>query len=449
MSIKKLVAANMAEGLRKVKDEFGVDALILRSVKRNGKVELFVEAKQENEAADDYELAEAALRQAKKSRGEAVAEPEDALAFDVDSAVQNNASDRIREEYRNAKYRMLNAIGDQVDAAPVRDNEPAGQTQSHSHDANIDKPYSASFDQILGSINNTSRGLERTVSTILEGLALDAEVAGRVRGARRVDELVHSLKQLVATDKSPASGIKAFVGPSGSGKTTSLIKLVTRRVMQFGANNCAIINCDRYRAGANQQLDRIAKLLDVEVIHLRSGEDLKQAITRVKHREFIAIDMPGLSMSDNNLGYELTRLQGTGFNIERYLVLPANLQASVMHRAAAIYGQLGATTCIFTRLDETDCLGGALSFLVKRNISLAYTTHGTHIPEDIRTARSGEFIDQAIQLMDKQGGGILPSEFAKTPISDLTNRDSEMDFHNDLHSELHKKVVKPNMAIDV
>ena len=376
MTIKKLLVRNMNEGLRLVKEAYGPDALILKSMKRNGKIELFVEV------PDD--LADENPRQNSLPKGSDLSldglELEQLLATSPGAepdAESRSPSADIRAEYQNAKYRMLNAIGETAppDIAPAAGKAPAAgralaagkaptnersatyryqepevaaanmrfgpgsPTSSPSSPGSQTAPAKGSFDAILGSMNNSSRGYERTVASMIEGLQLDIEVAGRVRDCRRVDELNDALVKLIRTDEQPARGIRAFVGPSGSGKTTSLIKLITRRILQFGASSCAIINCDRYRAGASQQLDRMGELMDVEVIHLRPGLELASAINRVKHREFIAIDMPGLSMADKNLTAELQRLEGTRFDIQRYLVLPANLQANVMHnlrRAVAI-----------------------------------------------------------------------------------------------------------------
>ena len=43
MPIQKIIANNSSEGLKRISDELGDDALILKTIKRNGRIEFFVE----------------------------------------------------------------------------------------------------------------------------------------------------------------------------------------------------------------------------------------------------------------------------------------------------------------------------------------------------------------------------------------------------------------------
>ncbi|MBV1877973.1 MAG: hypothetical protein KUG79_10060 [Pseudomonadales bacterium] len=286
------------------------------------------------------------------------------------------------------------AMQTQVDDTDIDINRGTG---ARKHVSNVDL---SSFDSILDGAKKTQK-VEKTVASILDGLNLEVSLAARVRSCRRIDELVDQLALMIKTDVPPASGIKAFVGPAGSGKSTCLIKLITRHVMQFGASSCAIINCDRYRAGAKENLTRLGELLDVEVLHVQGEFSLDQAITQVAHRQLVVIDLPGLSRLDEQLKQEMSRLAASRYDIRRYLVLPANLQIAAMHMATQIYADTDRSSCILTRLDECDSLGPALSFIIQRQLPLAFTSNGTHIPEDITAARSLDFVHTALELLDK------------------------------------------------
>ena len=82
----------MGEGLRRIREELGPDALILETVQRNGKVELFVES--DVEVNDEEQVAPSMDEHA---------------VFDTDAA-----DDDIQEEYRQAKLKMLASLGDKV-----------------------------------------------------------------------------------------------------------------------------------------------------------------------------------------------------------------------------------------------------------------------------------------------------------------------------------------------
>ena len=308
---------------------------------------------------------------------------------------------------------MLRSLGEKV----VADQVPVITELPEAPD-----PFDfSSFDSILAG--DPELRPERTVASLVEGLQLETEVAARLRGCQRIDEVLDNLCQMITTDPHPARGIKAFVGTAGSGKSTSLIKLITRHVIQSGPQSCAIINCDRYRAGAGDQLERLADLLDVLVLHVGVNLNLNQAIAKVAHRDLVAIDMPGLGMFDQQLTVELNQVSTTDYDISRYLVLPANLRTAVMQMAADRFQVKGNTSCILTRLDECDSLGPALSFLIRGQMPVAFTSDGPHIPEDITAVRGPELVQKALALMERVQleTVAMGHQFAKPAKADLTN----------------------------
>ena len=369
MPVQKLIANTTNEGLKRIREEIGSDALILKTIKRNGKVEFFVEAEerqQPDKTADDELPAETG-----------------------DPALQG--------EYREARLKMLSAIAARSDVEPTESNRQM-----------TEETYQP----------RQSMQAELTVKNLIEGLELTPAAGARLRGYKRIDEVVDNLALMVQPASAVTEGIHAFVGPAGSGKTTSLIKLITRHILQFGEDSCAIINCDRYRMGAREQMTRLGELIGVDVLHVGPGLDLNQAIASVHKRQFVVIDMPGLGMQDEQLNAELFRLSSSHYNIRRFLVLPANLQFSAMQLVRNCFAARKGTSCILSRLDETNSLGAALSFLAQSEIPLAYTSNGPHIPEDIAVGRGDVLVQQAMKMM----GG----QFAKAALSDLTK---EQEFH--------------------
>jgi len=412
VAIQKIIAASVNEGLRIIRDQLGSDAMIIKTVKRNNKVELFVDSPKEIESA-----IQAVNEQAEGS----------------DSAIQ--------EEYQQAKLKMLSSLGD----LPEQELKP--QVENYQIDSHLNQlsssgslvqqsrqsyrqSYSAqaekSFDSILGSIKSAGSSNEKTVSSILEKLRLDEGICAELRSCRRLDELIAKLATRISEQEKPALGIKAFVGPAGGGKTTTMLKLITRQVMQLGPESCAIINCDRYRSGAKEQLVRMGELLDVQVMNTSSKFNLNQAIAKVAHRGLVVIDMPGLGFTDPLLHGELFKLSSSNYSIDRYLVLPAYLQKTDMERALKVHGKRASV--IFTHLDDCTSLGVALSFLIKNSLKLAYISDGPHIPKDLSRGVGIDLIRRAIALADSsltRAMNTSAPEVAKTPISDFTNGGSQ------------------------
>jgi len=410
VSIQKLVASSVNEGLRKIRDDYGPDAMIMKTVKRNNKVELFFESETVNEEPFD---------DGSKSDNKSDNKP------DLKSDVKRKA---IANEYQNAKLKMLSSIGELPNAA-LTEEDPVPKETSAYRQASVGRQAAGnSFDRILGNIKGEVGGSEKSVAAILSKLNLDPAILAQVRDCRRLDELVPALGRLVSSESGPLRGIKAFVGPAGSGKTTSLLKLVTRHVLQFGAASCAIINCDRYRSGAKEQLQRMGELLDVQVINTNSEFNINQAIAKVAHRDLVVIDMPGLGCTDPLLKEEMRRLSSSNYEIGKCLVLPANFQGQDMEKAYKTYGKGLWTSTIFTHIDDCSSLGTVLSFLAKTNLKLAYLSDGPHIPENISAAAGEDLVRKAIGIADKS---LLPFmmgsriEVAKRPFSDFTKGEDQ------------------------
>ncbi|MFT7131953.1 MAG: flagellar biosynthesis protein FlhF [Cyclobacteriaceae bacterium] len=439
MAIRKFDARTMAEGMRLVREMVGPDAMIVQSLKRNGRVELYVETQAPTQA-----LTRAQTRVPSSMSGS----PQ---AGHVDHQSPRPQIDtKVVEDFQRARRRMLDALDEARDNVAfdlpedmARQREPAVRPQANAASpvpiaplarGPLDPLDFSSFDEILSSIKRevpSRQGADgdtdpitstdpitgkANIKAVIERLQFQPRLAAQLAPCRRIDEFIEALAaQIDVVDVSnPPRGIKAFVGPAGSGKTTTLTKLVTRHVMQFGADSIAIIGCDRIRAGAQEQLSKVATLLEVPFLQVSGKLSLSDALNKLSHRRLVMIDMPGISMRAPELAAELACLDDSGFEIDRYLTLQANLQADVMQMAVSVYGLKGRTQVILTKLDESCSLGPALDLLAATRLPLAYLTDGPHVPEDLVAARVKPLIQQALAL--------LRGKFAKQAINDLTNR---------------------------
>jgi flagellar biosynthesis protein FlhF len=413
VAIRKFDARTMAEGMRLVRETVGPDAMILQSLRRNGRVELYVETQVPAPAKAKAEALHVEPLQSKTTQPQA---SRSAAADQQFSRPQSSVRRQVDTDLGSQR-----GLDSMASLAPLAVEAPAVRGPTDPLDF-------SSFDEILQSIRNEVPGDQdasvRTdpitgkanIKAVIERLQLEPTLAAHLAPCRRIDELIESLAaQINVVDESkPPRGIKAFVGPAGSGKTTTLTKLVTRHVMQFGADSIAIVGCDRIRAGAQEQLSKVAVLLQVPFLQVSAKCSLAQALNKLSHCQLIMIDMPGISMRAPELAAELACLDDSGFEIDRYLTLQANLQAEVMQLAVSVYGVKNRTQVILTKLDESCNLGPALDLLATTRLPLAYLTDGPHVPEDLMAARAKPMIQQALAL--------LRGKFAKQPINDLTNR---------------------------
>lgn len=386
MPIQKIIANNSAEGLRRISEEHGDDALILKTIKRNGRVEFFVEV---DELVAEMDAATIAETQPSAPM------PQEAFGGSERDPETNK---QIQAQYREARLKMLSAIAEQADNdefAEPYDPEPTR------------KP--------IRKIQS-----ELTVNSLLDSLQLTPGIAARLRGCKRIDEVTANLAFMLESESALTDGIFAFVGPAGSGKTTSLMKVIVNHVMNYGENSCAIINCDRYSVGAMDRIQRFGELVGVDVIQVGPERDLNHAIASVAKRRLVVIDTPGLSPKSTDLHQQLQSIVRSHYEIQRLLVLPANLQYDSMQMARKLYGGKRLTTCIATRMDETMSCGALLSFLAQSELPIRYLGTGPQIPEDIVAADIPELIHTSISLMDE--------EFAKAGLSDLTKEELNKKF---------------------
>lgn len=198
-------------------------------------------------------------------------------------------------------------------------------------------------------------------------------------------------------------GAYAFVGPSGAGKTTSIGKLAAEYVLQHGADQVGLITTDIFRIAAYEQLITMGKILDVdvEVVDAHQG-GLVEALDRFAGKSLVLIDTAGLRRNDRDLAQQLAEIRQQGERLQTMLVLPANIQYESMCAAMETYETDEYQGCIFTRLDECNSLGAAVSLLANTGIPAAYLASGHTIPDDLAKASSLLIIEQLLSFASQE-----------------------------------------------
>jgi flagellar biosynthesis GTPase FlhF len=442
-TVTKIIADNMAEGLRIARDQIGPDAMIVKTLNRRGRIELFVEYESMQDDRDDqydqydqYDKVSLGPKNGLDSYDGA--QGRRSLIQEARISNKETADDdrkghgrRTSEAYHRARIKMLSAVVATEETSvqvsiPATSGEDKGASSGNkrtSGENNRSGDDSSVFDAILRNVTDRDHAgseVELTPRGLIEDLQLNPSISAQLLDCRRIDEVISRLQNMitVADGESVKSGFQAFVGPAGGGKTTTLVKLMTLQVKKFGPDSTAIIGCDNYRAGAMQQLGKIAKLLGVPFLRVGVDYSLEEAVAKTAKRQFVAIDMPGLGLNDPDLLFELDKLEQVNADISRLLVLPAYLQADVMDLVLERYsGSAVSTRLVLSRLDECCTLGPALSLVIKSGIPVAYTTDGPHIPEDVQVANSVDLVREAMKL--------LRCQVAKERNADFTNKRNE------------------------
>jgi flagellar biosynthesis protein FlhF len=176
--------------------------------------------------------------------------------------------------------------------------------------------------------------------------------------------------------------IRSFIGPTGAGKTTTLAKLAAFNAVRR-KKKVALLTLDTFRIAAVAQLETYARImaLPMEVVH--SKEDIIRGIHKHRDCDLILIDTTGRSPNSHKEIAEMGAFLDIGKKIHHYLVLPATARYGYLSEAQKQFGILPIGSCIFTKLDEVEDTSDMINFLLMKQQPLSYVTTGQQVPEDI------------------------------------------------------------------
>jgi flagellar biosynthesis protein FlhF len=400
MRIKRYMAESMRAALAQVRAEQGPDAVILSSRRVAEGIEVI--------AAVDYDealFAGAAQKRTTVAAAPTAQPPAAAPSPEAPPMPSPNPSPMSLFDQMLASeqvFRLVMPPGDDekapTTAAPVRDSSPAGSYQE------MQRELKELREMLRGELAhmswNEKRPKDPLQARVLEQLtAMDIAPDVALALAERTPQVPDSKDssnltvELLATylrvvDKlSPVNGgVIALVGPTGAGKTTTIGKLATRWSMQHGSQDLALVSTDGYRVGARDQLMTYSRLLGAPLHTANSGEELAQALERLKSKKLVLIDTAGMGPRDVRLKEQLTALKLGAARARVYLTLPAHGEANALDEAVRSFANLTPDACILTKVDEAASLGAVLSTTLRHKLRIAYLCNGQRVPEDLHAA---------------------------------------------------------------
>lgn len=175
-----------------------------------------------------------------------------------------------------------------------------------------------------------------------------------------------------------------FIGPTGVGKTTTIAKIASSLVMEK-KKKVAFVTSDTYRIAAVEQLRTYANILDVPMRVIYDAEEMKTVREELKNFDVVLVDTAGRSHKNREQRDDIERLILSVPEEEReiYLVLSVTTKYKDLLKITETYAQISDYRLVFTKLDETACLGNILNIRMSTGASLSYTTFGQNVPDDI------------------------------------------------------------------
>jgi flagellar biosynthesis protein FlhF len=189
----------------------------------------------------------------------------------------------------------------------------------------------------------------------------------------------------------------ALVGPTGVGKTTTIAKLAANYRLRE-KKRVGLITVDTYRIAAVDQLRTYADIIDLPMQVVSSPREMREAIMQLNGLDLILMDTAGRSPRDEIKIQELKSLLSEAKADEVHLVLSTAASAESLTKTAERFSEVGTTTLILTKLDETTELGNILALLRQCQLPLSYLTNGQNVPDDIEPADANRLARQILGM---------------------------------------------------
>lgn len=229
-------------------------------------------------------------------------------------------------------------------------------------------------------------GIHKKVAEKLISDAVMERNSGMGLMDRCCNALINSTQVCNPLSSGSSPRMLAFVGPTGVGKTTTIAKLAGKLAEKYKAR-VGIVSAENIKTDKDI-LHSCGRRFDISVSPVRSRDDFNKAIWGNKDKDVVLIDTPGRNPMDEDgiKGFEGI-LKG-GLPIKTALVLSVTTKDDLLLKACSGFGILSIDCMIFTKIDESSSFGSILntSMFIKKPI--AYLCNGQKIPNDITPASS-------------------------------------------------------------
>ena len=196
--------------------------------------------------------------------------------------------------------------------------------------------------------------------------------------------------------------IIALIGPTGVGKTTTIAKLAAIGGLAK-KRKIGLITLDDKRIGAIAQLEVYSRILNIQMEVASSKEEVVKSLQKLKRKDIVLIDTPGISYRDTRQLGDLKDLLDNVGPVEIHLLLSAVTKEKDFNRIIDRFRAIPIDSLIFTKLDESSEFGDLLNHLIRTKIPVSYFTSGPQVPEDIEVATLEKLVD--LIWVRKKGAG--------------------------------------------
>jgi flagellar biosynthesis protein FlhF len=363
MQIKRFEAKTMTAALRMVKDEFGINAVILSARSLSRTRSLFGTGR----------AAAVEVTAASDSGGPVFPEAGPIAAYG--SAMRTSPAG-VERGGRRGLFQSLNAGLKSLAQRPPRAEPGRSSTRPA---AGLTR---------LGDHLLTQEVDPELVEDLIEQLQRLPGI-GPMRGADELQPQALRILQDLGADRpaAPARGgaprVQVLVGPAGAGKTSTAIKLAADRSRGAEKRKVALLTLDDQRIGAVEQVRIFSSILNLPLAVVPSAPMVQQAWEAFQAMDWLVVDTPGISLAEPERLNELRRMLAPLQTKEVHLVLNGCTREKELLRMVDAWRGFPVHGLALTRLDETVACGHLLNLLIRTGLPLSCLSTGPRIPEDL------------------------------------------------------------------
>lgn len=366
MKVKRYLVNDMSEAMIKIKNELGMDAVILntRKIKTGGFLGLFKKTVLEVVAAIDEPVLPKKTRQVSENNSspEHVQPVKEPVVVNSEMMELKKMVQILIEKVDHIEH-TERAV--QVDSEPAKESVYIDYLKEKDIQESIAKKIMEIVQRQI-SIN------EKNHESILNAMKVIArEYLGEVKTIDR--------------DLPGNPGIYLFLGPTGVGKTTTLAKIAARLTLVEN-KSIGLITADTYRIAAVEQLKTYSEILGIPLEVIYEASELESALYKFKDKDYVLIDTAGRSHKSKELQSDFDELMQFIDHATIFLVMSMTTGFKDMKNIIDSYNFLEEYRLLFTKLDEATAYGNILNLKVLTGKPLSYVTTGQSVPDDIEEA---------------------------------------------------------------
>lgn len=372
MIIKKYEAQTEKEAIILAKQELGKEAIVMniKTVKPRGIYRFFHKPMVEITAAVD----EIGKQTAEQKENNLLTK-----GFSALPAKEDKSQAKMLEPDESAIEKRLNSLQDLLEKQLTSNNTAPEEKQEE---------LSKNEEYLLLVFNQL---VENEVDEVYAKQIID-EVKKSLKKDSPVDHILTNVYQKLVLKLGEPKYIDLqntekkfifFIGPTGVGKTTTIAKIASNLKLKENAK-VALITSDTYRIAAVEQLRTYASILGIPLSVVYTKEELEEEKEKYADYDVVLIDTAGRSHRNEEQKQDLLELIHAVEEDKRdvFLVLSATTKYKDLVRITESYRIMEDYGIVFTKLDETTCIGNILNTKLMTNAPLSYTTWGQNVPDD-------------------------------------------------------------------